>query len=117
MISPLHEAGSIAEEVTTRNPHEGSEMRELTWVGDRRCRFARNYQIEVLEAPTGRDIDTAFARLAQKPIDALLVGPGPLLDNHRIQLGTLASYHRPPAIYPLRVFAEAGGLMSRRPAL
>ena len=80
-------------------------------------RFARNYQIEVLEAPTGRDIDTAFARLAQKPIDALLVGPGPLLDNHRIQLGTLAAYHRPPAIYPLRVFAEAGGLMSRRPAL
>jgi len=32
-------------------------------------------QIEVFEASTGRDIDTAFARLAQKPIDALLVGP------------------------------------------
>ncbi len=69
-------------------------------------------QIEVLEAPTGRDIDTAFARLAQKPIDALLVGPGPLLDNRRVQLATLAAYHRVPAIYPLRVFAEAGGLMS-----
>ena len=59
-------------------------------------------QIEVLEAPTGRDIDTAFARLAQKPIDALLVGPGPLLDNRRVQLATLAAYHRVPAIYPLR---------------
>src|SRR5262245_32024517 len=35
-------------------------------------------QIEVLEAPTGRDIDTAFAGLAQKPIDALLVGPQPV---------------------------------------
>ena len=69
-------------------------------------------QIEVLEAPTGRDIDTAFARLAQKPIDALLVGPGPLLDNSRVQLATLAAYHRVPAIYPLRAFAEAGGLMS-----
>src|SRR5436190_11584772 len=69
-------------------------------------------QIEVLDAPTGRDIDTAFARLAQKPIDALLVGPGPLLDNRRIQLATLAAYHRVPAIYPLRAFAEAGGLMS-----
>jgi putative tryptophan/tyrosine transport system substrate-binding protein len=69
-------------------------------------------QIEVLEAPTGRDIDTAFARLAQKPVDALLVGPGPLLDNRRVQLATLAAYHRVPAIYPLRVFAEAGGLMS-----
>jgi len=47
-------------------------------------------QIEVLEAPTVRDIDTAFARLAQKPIDALLVGPSPLLDtpNRRVQLVT-----------------------------
>ncbi len=69
-------------------------------------------QIEVLEAPTGRDIDTAFARLAQKPIDALLVGPGPLLDNRRVQIVTLATYHRVPAIDPLRAFAEAGGLMS-----
>jgi putative ABC transport system substrate-binding protein len=69
-------------------------------------------QIEVVEAPTGRDIDTAFARLAQKPIDALLVGPGPLLVNRRLQLATLAAYHRMPAIYLVREFAEAGGLMS-----
>src|SRR5262249_25282862 len=40
-------------------------------------------QIEVLEAPTGRDIDTAFASLAQKPIDALVVAPSPLLNNRR----------------------------------
>src|SRR4029077_19873422 len=37
-------------------------------------------ETEVLRAPTGRDVDTAFARLAQKPIDALLVGPGPWQD-------------------------------------
>ena len=30
----------------------------------------------------------------------------------RVQLVTLAAYHRVPAIYPLREFAEAGGLMS-----
>src|SRR6266404_6295310 len=69
-------------------------------------------QIEVLEAPTSRDIDTAFARLAQKPIDALLVGPSPLLDNRRVQIVTLTTYHRVPAIDPLRAFAEVGGLMS-----
>src|SRR6476646_5516545 len=51
-------------------------------------------QIEVLEAPTSRDIDTAFARLAQKPIDALLVGPSPLIDNRRVQIVTLATYYR-----------------------
>jgi putative tryptophan/tyrosine transport system substrate-binding protein len=45
-------------------------------------------QIEVLEVPTGRDIDTAFARLAQKPIDALLVAASPFLNNRRIQLVT-----------------------------
>jgi putative tryptophan/tyrosine transport system substrate-binding protein len=70
-------------------------------------------QIEVLEAPTGRDIDMAFARLAQKPIDALLVAPSPFLNNRRIQLVTLATYHRVPAIYPWREApAEVGGLMS-----
>jgi putative ABC transport system substrate-binding protein len=69
-------------------------------------------QIEVLEAPTGRDIDAAFASHTRKQIDALLVGPSPLLNNHRVQLATLAAYHRVPAIYPLRAFAEAGGLMS-----
>jgi ABC-type uncharacterized transport system substrate-binding protein len=69
-------------------------------------------QIEVLEAPTRRDIDIAFASLAQKPIDALLVAPSPFLNNRRIQLATLATYHRVPAIYPQREAAEVGGLMS-----
>src|SRR5262249_6380027 len=52
------------------------------------------------------------AGLAQKPVDALAAAPSPLFDNRRVQLATLAAYHRVPAIYPLREFAEAGGLMS-----
>jgi putative tryptophan/tyrosine transport system substrate-binding protein len=69
-------------------------------------------QIEVLDAPTGRDIDTVFANLAQKSIDALLVSPAPLLYNRRVQVVTLAAYHRVAAIYFQREWAEAGGLMS-----
>ena len=69
-------------------------------------------QLEVLEARTGRDIDTVFAGLALKPIDALVVGPAPLFNNRRVQLVTLATYHRVPAIYFLRDAVEAGGLMS-----
>jgi putative tryptophan/tyrosine transport system substrate-binding protein len=69
-------------------------------------------QIEVLEAPTGRDIDMAFARLAQKPTDALLIAPSPFLNNRRVQLVTLAAYRRVPAIYSWREAAEVGGLMS-----
>jgi putative tryptophan/tyrosine transport system substrate-binding protein len=50
--------------------------------------------------------------LRKSPIDALLVGSGPLLNNRRVQLVTLATYHRVPAIYSRREAAEVGGLMS-----
>jgi len=68
-------------------------------------------QIEVFKASTGHDIDAVFARLAQA-VDALVVGPAVLFTTRRVQLVTLAAYHRVPAIYPFREFAEAGGLMS-----
>jgi ABC-type uncharacterized transport system substrate-binding protein len=69
-------------------------------------------QIEVLYASSGGEIDTVFANLCQKPADALLVGPSALTNNRRVQLVTLAAYHRVLAIYPFREFVEAGGLMS-----
>jgi putative tryptophan/tyrosine transport system substrate-binding protein len=69
-------------------------------------------EIEVLFVSTGRDIDAVFANLAQKPVDALLVGPSLLTSNRRVQLITLAAYHKVPAIYSFRESAEAGGLMS-----
>jgi ABC-type uncharacterized transport system substrate-binding protein len=69
-------------------------------------------QIEVLYASTGRDIDTVFESLAQKPVDALLVGPGSFFVNRRVQLVTLATRHAVPTIYSVREFVEAGGLMS-----
>jgi putative tryptophan/tyrosine transport system substrate-binding protein len=68
-------------------------------------------QIEIFNASTGHDIDAVFARLAQA-VDALLVGPAVLFTTRRVQLVTLAAYHRVPAIYAFREFAEAGGLMS-----
>jgi putative tryptophan/tyrosine transport system substrate-binding protein len=73
-------------------------------------------QIQVLTASTSRDIDTAFAMLAEKRADALLVGLDPLFVSSRVQLATLASRHAVPAIYPFRDDAEAGGLMSYGPS-
>ena len=61
-------------------------------------------QIDVFHASTGREIDQVFTRLVQKPVDALLVGPSPLANNRRVQIVTLAAYHRVPAIYFLRDF-------------
>jgi putative ABC transport system substrate-binding protein len=58
--------------------------------------------------------DAAFASLAQKRIDALLLAPTPslLFLNRRVQLVTLAVRYAVPVIYPSRDYAEAGGLMS-----
>jgi putative ABC transport system substrate-binding protein len=68
--------------------------------------------VEVLNTSTSRDIDTAFARLVQMRVEALVLGPGALFLNRSVQLVTLATHHRLPTIYPFRENAEAGGLMS-----
>jgi putative tryptophan/tyrosine transport system substrate-binding protein len=69
-------------------------------------------QADVLYAGTNRDIDTAFATLVQKRADALMVGPDPLFNSRLVQLATLVIYHRMPAIYFDRAFAEGGGMLS-----
>jgi putative tryptophan/tyrosine transport system substrate-binding protein len=68
--------------------------------------------IDVVEAVSAREIETAFAQLVQRGVDALLVGAGLIFLNRRVQITTLALYHRLPAIYFDRSFPEAGGMMS-----
>jgi putative ABC transport system substrate-binding protein len=69
-------------------------------------------QLEVLNATTNREIDTAFASLVQNRPDAILVSSVPLFLSRRVQLTTLATRHALPAIYTGREYPEAGGLMS-----
>ena len=69
-------------------------------------------QIEVFFASTNREVETAFASLAQKRADALLVLPSILFLDRRVQLATLAAHYRVPASYSSRENVEAGGLMS-----
>jgi putative tryptophan/tyrosine transport system substrate-binding protein len=73
--------------------------------------------IDIFYASTSRDIDAAFASIVQKRIEALVLTPGPLFNNNRVQLATLAARHALPAIYSSREFAEAGGLMSYGPSI
>jgi len=68
--------------------------------------------LDVFTAGNSREIDAAFASMAQKRLDGLLVDANIPFITHRVQLSTLAAYHRLPAIYPWRESAEAGGLIS-----
>ena len=69
-------------------------------------------QIQVLNASTSGEIDTAFATFVRERPDAVFVGLDVFFINRRAQLVNLASRHALPATYHLREFAEAGGLMS-----
>ena len=70
------------------------------------CKF------QIAKAGTAREIDAAFAALVRNQVDGLFVPPDPLFISRRIQLVQLAARHAVPATYPVRDFAEAGGLMS-----
>jgi putative ABC transport system substrate-binding protein len=69
-------------------------------------------KVEIFDASDIRQIDTAFASLAEKRPDALIVVSQGLLINRRVQIVTQATRIGVPAIYPNREFAEIGGLMS-----
>jgi ABC-type uncharacterized transport system substrate-binding protein len=69
-------------------------------------------QIQIVRASTSREIDVAFAALVRDRVDALFVPPDPLFISRRIQIVQLAARHAVPTTYPVRDFAEAGGLMS-----
>jgi len=73
---------------------------------------AMGLQIQVLNASTTRELDSAFATVVRERPDALFVGPGSFFSSRRIQLANLAARSGVPAIYPVRDNVEAGGLMS-----
>jgi putative ABC transport system substrate-binding protein len=68
--------------------------------------------IPVLNASNDRDIDAAFAALVRQRVGGLLVANDGFFVGRREQLVALAARHAIPAMYFLREFAAAGGLMS-----
>jgi putative ABC transport system substrate-binding protein len=66
----------------------------------------------VLDASTEHDLDEAFASLGKIGADALVVPAEPFFDSQRDRIVALAARHALPAIYGLREYAVAGGLMS-----
>jgi putative ABC transport system substrate-binding protein len=74
-------------------------------------------EVEIIYANAIGDIDAAFASILQKRLDAIVVAPGPLFNNNRVQLAILAARNAIPAIFSSREFTEAGGLMSYGPSI
>lgn len=73
---------------------------------------ALGHQVLVLTARTPSEIDAAFATLVQQHAGGLVTISDPFLNSRRDQIVALAARHSLPAIYPVRDYVVAGGLMS-----
>jgi putative ABC transport system substrate-binding protein len=74
-------------------------------------------QLLLLDIPTPAELNGAFATMARERVAAVLVMVDPLFVAHRERLTALAAKSRVPAVYSIREFADAGGLMSYGPSL
>ena len=69
-------------------------------------------KLQILDASTERDFDAVFARLVELQADGLVIATDGLFISQSEHLARLAVRHAMPAIFQLRAFAAAGGLMS-----
>jgi len=75
---------------------------------------ARSFGIDlhILNTSTEHDFDRVFARLTDLRAGGLVIGADSLFSRRAKQLAALTVQHAVPAIYQIREFAAAGGLVS-----
>ena len=73
-------------------------------------------QIVVVEAGSEDEVDAAFATLAHRRVGALIVAADQFFTVRREQIVALTARYTMPAIYELREYAVAGGLISYGPS-
>ncbi len=71
-----------------------------------------NVQLVPIQARTLAEIETAFADMARRQVEALLVVADPFLFTSAREIVARAAEQSLPAMYFRREFADAGGLMS-----
>ena len=93
------------------NPNNPSQTEETLAQLNEAARVL-GLQLQIFNAGTNREIDTAFETIARDHCDALFVGPDAFFASRRVQFATLAARDHLPASYSTRQYVEVGGLMS-----
>jgi len=99
--------GAIGVLVNPSGPESESAVSDV-----RAAAQALGHELLVANASSEREIDAAFASLAQRRVGAVLVGNDVFFYSRREQIVGLAAQHAIPAIYNVREYPQAGGLMS-----
>src|SRR5215475_10983144 len=89
------------------NQAEQNQLSEL-----QAAALAMGLKLQVFNVNTIGEIYGVFETLGRERPDGLFVSASPFLSGRRVQLVQLAAFHRLPATFTLREYAEVGGLMS-----
>jgi putative ABC transport system substrate-binding protein len=89
------------------NPNAGPQLRDLEAASR-----TLQQQLEILNAKDIDEIDSTFAGLASRKVDALLVTADGFLISRQDQIVGLAARYAVPSMYPTSEYVFAGGLMS-----
>jgi putative tryptophan/tyrosine transport system substrate-binding protein len=100
-------ASSIAALANPINPNAERQLKDL-----QAAARTLGLQLVTVGASNDAEIDSVFQTLSQRRIGALIVTADGYLISRQDQLVALADRYAVPTIYPLRQYAEAGGLMS-----
>jgi putative ABC transport system substrate-binding protein len=73
---------------------------------------ALGVQLQILQARSDQDLETAFDSLVRLRAAGLVIGGDPFFNSRAEQLGALSARHAVPAIYETPEFAAGGGLAS-----
>jgi putative tryptophan/tyrosine transport system substrate-binding protein len=74
--------------------------------------YALGLQIDVLQASSERELESAFSTLVQRRAGGLVISADAFFSSHSAQLAALALRHAMPTISPYREFVAVGGVMS-----
>jgi putative ABC transport system substrate-binding protein len=89
----------------------------LSWRAAESAARERGWKLLSLEIKDPGEIEGAFKAAAAARAGAVLVLPSAVLDKQAHRIAELATKNRLPAVYGLRWYVEAGGLMSYSPDL
>jgi putative tryptophan/tyrosine transport system substrate-binding protein len=101
------QTATVAYLVNPNNPNRSIELSAAETAA-----HSLKMEMLVINAASESEIETAFVTMDKHRAGSLLVASDTFFWQRRDQLSSLAARHRIPAIYYLREFAQAGGLIT-----
>jgi putative ABC transport system substrate-binding protein len=105
-------ARSVAVLVNTANPGMQSTLSHL-----HAASLTLKVKLRILDARAAQEVEASLARTDSPRASALYVSLDPLFLEHRARIVGLAAKERLPALYDVKEFVQAGGLVSYGPDL